>query len=641
MALAKSDITLNFLTCQVCLDMYKTPRILPCIHSFCHDCLQQCMTQCSNLGGATFPCPICREETAITTDGKASSFKMNFFLQNLCDALSPEQDVTQVCENCTEGITAEYQCTECHNLLCEECVQAHKRTRLTKSHQILTLIEVASGKFVAEIRERQKLMCDEHDETMKIFCTDCKLTICCNCKVTRHNDHKAVAIRDQIQEDSRVLHNHLDRVQVRLTTLQFYLQNLETYRGETTENKCKTEEALTEREIQLNSIVRKHMVKLTEKLVQITDNEETEIMSYRDLITKHVSSLKQVADFTKQLLKSGTDGEILTIYPELLFKLKRLQSIPCADIIHKQRLHVLFDSGDLDERKVAGLCGNVISRNLGSVFTAQVKKGIHITSFDTSSVTDERSAFARSMAITYDNMIVVLDQNNHKVKMFSTSGGLTGEFSIMDKTRHPLEVGVISDGKIAILDESKGIRLYSRSGRYISCLNTHTTAPFGFCTYHEKLLVTDRKQKNITVISQNGDFEAIIPSNQSRLLFQKPCAIVTNKSDNIIVADVNDHCIKVISGHDGHLLAGYGTKGSGCGQLNLPISVCVDEHENVLVADYYNSRVQLLTKEMKFVMYVVDHSDGVHRPTCVIVDNAGLLLVAGVKGAIHAYRYIN
>lgn len=32
------------LTCPLCLGLYQTPtRVLPCAHTFCHECLQICM----------------------------------------------------------------------------------------------------------------------------------------------------------------------------------------------------------------------------------------------------------------------------------------------------------------------------------------------------------------------------------------------------------------------------------------------------------------------------------------------------------------------------------------------------------------------------------------------------------------------
>ena len=46
---------IDFTTCSICLDTFNTPRILPCGHSFCNDCLL------SILESQIVNCPDCRE----------------------------------------------------------------------------------------------------------------------------------------------------------------------------------------------------------------------------------------------------------------------------------------------------------------------------------------------------------------------------------------------------------------------------------------------------------------------------------------------------------------------------------------------------------------------------------------------------
>ena len=36
------------LTCAICLELFKTPKMLPCLHTFCEECLKQIATQSSN-----------------------------------------------------------------------------------------------------------------------------------------------------------------------------------------------------------------------------------------------------------------------------------------------------------------------------------------------------------------------------------------------------------------------------------------------------------------------------------------------------------------------------------------------------------------------------------------------------------------
>jgi len=44
---------------------------------------------------------------------------------------------------------------------------------------------------------------------------------------------------------------------------------------------------------------------------------------------------------------------------------------------------------------------------------------------------------------------------------------------------------------------------------------------------------------------------------------------------------------------EGRLLLAFGEQGKGPGELWLPLGICVDPHDRVIVADRYNSRLQV------------------------------------------------
>ena len=52
------------LTCFVCLKQLKDPKVLPCLHSYCHDCI---VNLAKNAKGSTFNCPNCRLAVKVKT----------------------------------------------------------------------------------------------------------------------------------------------------------------------------------------------------------------------------------------------------------------------------------------------------------------------------------------------------------------------------------------------------------------------------------------------------------------------------------------------------------------------------------------------------------------------------------------------
>ena len=71
------------LTCSVCLKRYTRPKTLPCLHSFCHDCLGRFPVDIQ--GGQHFiSCPVCRQTTQLPDKGVSSfqtAFLINSFLE--------------------------------------------------------------------------------------------------------------------------------------------------------------------------------------------------------------------------------------------------------------------------------------------------------------------------------------------------------------------------------------------------------------------------------------------------------------------------------------------------------------------------------------------------------------------------------
>jgi len=70
----------NMIVCAICKENFKSPRSLPCLHTFCFMCLQgHCKDK---LPGDNVQCPYCRADFTIPPTG-VEGFVHNFYLQEL------------------------------------------------------------------------------------------------------------------------------------------------------------------------------------------------------------------------------------------------------------------------------------------------------------------------------------------------------------------------------------------------------------------------------------------------------------------------------------------------------------------------------------------------------------------------------
>jgi len=110
---------------------------------------------------------------------------------------------------------ATFFCVECQEYLCEMCTNAHKTVRLTENHQVISLEEMKDGNqmnVISKSISNSQIYCQIHqEEEIKLFCEDCKLSICSLC-VPQHPSHKILVISEAIVNENQSLIGLINQV---------------------------------------------------------------------------------------------------------------------------------------------------------------------------------------------------------------------------------------------------------------------------------------------------------------------------------------------------------------------------------------------------------------------------------------------
>lgn len=91
-----SNIKTN-LTCQSCDKLFLDPRILPCLHTFCRQCIESLLRN-RPMQDKILKCPTCQLDTGLDSRSAVKNLPANSLLVSLLDLLLIQQGETVGCD---------------------------------------------------------------------------------------------------------------------------------------------------------------------------------------------------------------------------------------------------------------------------------------------------------------------------------------------------------------------------------------------------------------------------------------------------------------------------------------------------------------------------------------------------------------
>ncbi|ESP01303.1 hypothetical protein LOTGIDRAFT_111739, partial [Lottia gigantea] len=96
-----------------------------------------------------------------------------------------------ICGLCEVGERAEGRCDKCDEYLCDGCIIRHLKLKRQRSYSMRATKDLADSMVV----------CRKHrGEAKKFYCYECMETICRDCILTGHKNHRAVDLDDAAED---------------------------------------------------------------------------------------------------------------------------------------------------------------------------------------------------------------------------------------------------------------------------------------------------------------------------------------------------------------------------------------------------------------------------------------------------------
>ena len=243
-------------------------------------------------------------------------------------------------------------------------------------------------------------------------------------------------------------------------------------------------------------------------------------------------------------------------------------------------------------------------------------EGTYLTKFGTKGTKEGQLKEPYAVAITSATNIAVLDTGNSRVQEFTPEGTYLSKFGSSGKgngkLKHPEGMAIDTAGNFWIADdENRRIEKFTSKGEYSSQFNAQEAeasegltlaGPRGIAAdSHGNLWVVDAVGDHIDKVSPSGTLLAKYGSKGTgEGQLSSPNGIAIDSKGNLWVVDEGNNRVEEF-GPEGKYITAFGSYGSGNGQFNSPKDIAIDAKGDIWVTDEENDRVEEFNSEGKYL----------------------------------------
>ena len=597
-------------SCPVCTNIYTDPKHLPCLHSFCLQCLKHWHR--SSHGRDTIRCPKCQVVNKVPVSGDLKDLPTSFYLNGLIDVLAiKECKTSQVgCGNCQKKSSESSYCFQCCMFWCEECLIAHNIIQVNKDHRVLALKDFQEKDYEDVLK--RPLFCSKqrHEkEELKYFCKNCETAACQSCVLIHHAGHAILHLEEEAERQKMELKS---LIEIQKHDLQAKIDTL----SRLNEDYAKL--------IQQNDDIKRQVQKFVDNLIATIEAKKQNIIVAVDYETKifletRATQKKEIESEIKiielslekadTILKRSTHAEIVQLkksfeeifqgtqsqpkdrYPEKLPVLafvenpKVLSTINAEEIGMVKKVNQTKASQSVAEGKgleeaIANCQANFSLITKDSKGRRCYNEGDHVTV----EIIDEQG---RDCATELE--IIDIKDGLYKISYSPRNEGRC-EVAIKVNGEH------VHRSQFVVLVKPFQLKPVSAFGEQGSSVGKFNE-PWGVAVNaNDEIAVTDQNNHRVQIFNSEGKFLRSFE-------LKNPKGVTFHNNGNIFVADSNNHRIQIFSG-EGKFVGSFGGRGNFDSRLDIPLGLSVDSEGNIIVADAGKKLIKIFSPDGKFMMKI-------------------------------------
>ena len=659
------------LTCSICKELFKEPKTLSCLHTFCEKCLSDHIAsrpidtdRRTGNSREKVPCLLCKNVQELK-EADVKHLSTNQSYKNMVSHLAREESIRKacgskpdravlICEACTEQDRAVAFCKNCNQLFCQVCSLQHKRSMKFTTHQVLALEEISSN--LSQIVLHQTWKCTKHyKESEKgnsqggycnYYCETCEELICTKCcTIKPHGKHDRHAASEIINEQGYKpqIKEHERKVEEVQESFEVFINEMDKLKTSLKANKERAKKEIDDKVNAIHAELERGKRSLLCRVDTIFERKNQRLEEQLEELRQIDGELEECRKFVNDTLTYGIPEEIIFLKTKMIHRMKHLHDTynPFPRIPRENDI-ITFDENTALE--LSGAIGSISAKPFPPAFTADNLEKMHFICHQQSSI-----------VVTCRDIAGTPCPGKHTVKAELTpqpdGDAIVEEVRGQEKGKeeyivtlqptshgnHRLKISVVANRKEVPINGSPfNIMICAPLVNEIQVENvevTNLTNPWGVAVGgNGEIVVSDARYHKLVVI--NPDSYEIMRwignEGKEQGQFKSPRGLAFNSDGDIAVVDRDNHRVQIIS-IEGVFKRKFGKKGEGNGEFISATYIINDANGIIYVSDCILHRIQYFTPTGDYIGEFGSWGP-LNAPYALAFDALGRILITEQNG---------
>ena len=632
------------ITCPVCHEYFRDPKILPCLHYYCKECVRQLALRAGT--NSPFACPECRRETVLPQndpDQLPTAFFVNRMKELRTKMKKAHGKVETICEMCSRA-KAEAFCRQCAEFICKDCVRSHNYMKVFASHKVVTLQELKEGGAKAiPLKEAPPPMCTDHDEQLKIYCFDCNHLICRDCIIYDHAGHKSEFVKKSAPQYKKTLKESLIPLAKIQTNMSAATKKVEEVESEVSDQHKAVTGTIKQSFKQLHDILHKREKQLLDRASELKQQKLDNLGAQKKSFALATSEIQGLVEFVERSVENATDEEFMSLQQQIqeqiqeqCAKHERIDLVPVEVAKISVRVACAEGISDLCQKnaEVTVLADPTKCTAEGpGTKVAEVSKSAQFTvrtmyqngqlcrieqrvEAELNSVVNNSGIHAKVTSkgrgvyeVTYSPVVRGRHTLIVKVNGTQIAGSPFQVFTKIHPTQlgkpvrlikgvcYPWGIAINSKQQLVVAEwDGKKVTVFDKDGKMVQTITSGRLSPGVAVDKDDNIYVSYSRGEgpSLTKFSKDGKEQCTLSGDFD---WQRTIKII---NDKLYMCDHENDRFKVLNTNLEYINS-FGCHGVGNGQFSSPNDIAQDRAGNLYVTDGGNNRVQVFDCKEQFL----------------------------------------